>query len=177
MGLSPDIFVERIRGKVGARLALLVNGGEGIPRDIWDSPGVDGVPGAFQQAAIVVFNLFFKDVRFKFKHEAFDFEQKKNTKGILKRRGVITRPTKEIEEPEIKLKPVKPNLTYTHFYIKYEAPGWSPGARTDNPPDVRLVGPASWPITGTNEHFVGTKLKNGDMVWLLRKHVWLYRKE
>ncbi len=43
--------------KFGARLKLLVKTGEHIPREVWESPGRDGIPGAFQQAMIILNGL------------------------------------------------------------------------------------------------------------------------
>lgn len=58
-GVSVEEFVAAIKKHVGfgARLKLLVQTGEPIPRDIWESPGKDGIPGAFQQAMILINGL------------------------------------------------------------------------------------------------------------------------
>lgn len=42
-------------GKVPARLDLLTKTGEAIPRNIWDSPGKDGIPGVFQQTMSMLY--------------------------------------------------------------------------------------------------------------------------
>ena len=53
-GLTTEEFVQRLRGKVTGRLSLLIARGTPIPRDIWDSIGGDGIPGAFQQTMFVL---------------------------------------------------------------------------------------------------------------------------
>ena len=40
------------------RIAILLDaGGEPIPRDVWGSPGRDGIPGMFQQSMIYLYGL------------------------------------------------------------------------------------------------------------------------
>ena len=59
-GVTPEHFKEAIlksKYKFGARLKLLVTTGEPIPREVWESPGKDGIPGAFQQAMIILNGL------------------------------------------------------------------------------------------------------------------------
>jgi hypothetical protein len=48
---STDINGNR---RISARLGLLLTTGEGVPRNIWDNRGADGVPGLFQQAMIAI---------------------------------------------------------------------------------------------------------------------------
>lgn len=59
-GVTSEEFKEAILGskyKFGARLKLLVKTGEYIPREVWESPGRDGIPGSFQQAMIILNGL------------------------------------------------------------------------------------------------------------------------
>ena len=60
LGLSVDTLRLKLREVdiLPGRLALLLqNNSSTIPRDIWDSPGKDGVPGIYQQALIAVHGL------------------------------------------------------------------------------------------------------------------------
>lgn len=59
-GVTVEHFVKAVKEKsyrYGARLKLLVTTGEPIPRDVWESPGKDGIPGSFQQAMIILNGL------------------------------------------------------------------------------------------------------------------------
>lgn len=54
-GVSQEEFKEKInKSKFGNRLKKLVNNGEGIPIDVWETRGKDGIPGAFQQAMLIL---------------------------------------------------------------------------------------------------------------------------
>lgn len=53
-GVTIDQFKARLNGRVTGRLALLVTQGTPIPRNIWESPGRDGIPGTFQQAMFIL---------------------------------------------------------------------------------------------------------------------------
>tara|TARA_R110000803_G_scaffold1731_2_gene5601 strand:+ start:334 stop:2049 length:1716 start_codon:yes stop_codon:yes gene_type:complete len=65
IGVTKELLQQRLIGKVGGRLALLVSNGEPIPRDSWDSIGRNGVPGGYQQAMVLVYGLVTKEVRFQ----------------------------------------------------------------------------------------------------------------
>lgn len=65
VGVTQDLLRQRLTGKVGGRLALLVSSGEPIPRDSWDSIGRNGVPGGYQQAMVLVYGLVSKEVQFQ----------------------------------------------------------------------------------------------------------------
>jgi hypothetical protein len=41
----------------GARLKLLLTTGERIPREVWESPSTDGIPGAFQEAMMAIYGI------------------------------------------------------------------------------------------------------------------------
>lgn len=59
-GVTPEELKAAIlksKYRFGARLKLLVKTGESIPRDVWESPGKDGIPGSFQQAMILLNGL------------------------------------------------------------------------------------------------------------------------
>lgn len=58
-GLTETDFLNLLKQnpRYGARLKLLSQTGEPIPRDIWESASVDGIPGAFQQAMILLKGL------------------------------------------------------------------------------------------------------------------------
>lgn len=59
-GVTVEEFKNKIvkyNPKFGSRLKLLIQTGEPIPRDLWESPGKDGIPGAFQQAMILINGL------------------------------------------------------------------------------------------------------------------------
>jgi len=59
-GVTPNELKNAIlksKYRFGARLKLMVTTGEPIPRNIWESPGKDGIPGAFQQAMIMLHGL------------------------------------------------------------------------------------------------------------------------
>lgn len=64
-GVSVDTYKSRMldgkpvvgNGIVPGRIALMLNKGEPIPRSIWESPAVDGIPGLFQQSMIIINGL------------------------------------------------------------------------------------------------------------------------
>ena len=59
-GMDVNSFVGAIMSKnvnFGARLKLLIQNNEDMQRDSWESPGVDGIPGLFQQAMIIINGL------------------------------------------------------------------------------------------------------------------------
>lgn len=59
-GVTTEEFRKAIlesKYRFGARLKLLVRTGEPVPRDVWETPGRDGIPGAFQQAMIMLNGL------------------------------------------------------------------------------------------------------------------------
>jgi hypothetical protein len=64
-GIERDDFFERLGktdeifgvDKVPTRLAFLITNNEKIPRDIWESPGRDGIPGTFQQTMISLYGI------------------------------------------------------------------------------------------------------------------------
>ncbi len=59
-GTTPEELRTKImesQYRFGARLKLLVTTGELIPRDVWEAPSVDGIPGGFQQAMIMLNGL------------------------------------------------------------------------------------------------------------------------
>jgi len=64
-GIDEKEFFKRIQltkevfsnPKIPARLAVLLVNNELIPRDIWESPGRDGIPGTFQQTMIALYGI------------------------------------------------------------------------------------------------------------------------
>lgn len=63
-GLTVDTFVKKVSeeskvypDRVPIRLALCIANKENIPRDIWESPSVDGIPGLFQQSMVRIHGL------------------------------------------------------------------------------------------------------------------------
>lgn len=63
IGIMPDNLRNGLVGRVSGRAALLVNNGEPIPRQTWDSPGRDGIPGAYQQLMSIVYGLELRTVK------------------------------------------------------------------------------------------------------------------
>lgn len=54
-GVSQAKFIDSVsKGQFGGRLKKLITDGETIPRDVWEHPGQDGIPGAFQQAMLLI---------------------------------------------------------------------------------------------------------------------------
>lgn len=49
--------LQDINYKIPGRLALLMQTGEPIPRDLWEAENFDGIPGIFQQTMIVIYGL------------------------------------------------------------------------------------------------------------------------
>jgi hypothetical protein len=49
--------LQDFNNRVPGRLDLLLKTGEGIPRNIFDSPGKDGKPGLFQQIMVMIYGL------------------------------------------------------------------------------------------------------------------------
>jgi hypothetical protein len=49
--------LQDFNNKAPGRLVLLLTTGEPIPRQIWDGPGKDGIPGTFQLTMITLFGL------------------------------------------------------------------------------------------------------------------------
>lgn len=56
-GVTVQTFKHKLSGRVTGRLALLIAKGIPIPREIWENPGRDGIPGAFQQAMFTLNGL------------------------------------------------------------------------------------------------------------------------
>jgi hypothetical protein len=57
-GVSKEQFLEKVRqGKFGGRLKLLIETGQPIPIDIWETRGAAGIPGSFQQAMALIYGL------------------------------------------------------------------------------------------------------------------------
>ena len=59
-GVTVEMFKEKIRttnARFGGRLKMLVQDGYPIPRDAWETKGIEGVPGVFQQAMIILNGL------------------------------------------------------------------------------------------------------------------------
>jgi hypothetical protein len=57
-GVSKEEFVAKVnQGKFGGRLKLLIQTGEPIPIDVWETRGKDGIPGQFEQAMILINGL------------------------------------------------------------------------------------------------------------------------
>lgn len=63
-GVTKEFLLEKCKDglqeynyKIPGRLAILLTTNEGIPRDIWDSPGADGYPGTFQQTMLILYGL------------------------------------------------------------------------------------------------------------------------
>lgn len=83
-GVTPEYLKSRLVGKSSGRLAMMIVGDEPMPRDVWESIGFDGVPGGFQQAMVLVYGLFFKDIKIDIaeadflNHRKFDWQQKFN---------------------------------------------------------------------------------------------------
>ena len=69
-GLSAGEFTKKIeegyvhKNRVPGRVALLLSKKESIPRDVWDSPGKDGIPGTYQQSMLIVYNLVPKKITY-----------------------------------------------------------------------------------------------------------------
>jgi len=57
IGVSTGDLNVLLDNKTSGRLAYLVTGNKPIPRDIWEAPAIEGVPGAFQEAMVLVYNL------------------------------------------------------------------------------------------------------------------------
>lgn len=49
--------LQEYNNKIPGRLALLLDSNEAIPRDVWEAPNTDGIPGIFQQTMIVINGL------------------------------------------------------------------------------------------------------------------------
>lgn len=49
--------LQDFNNKAPGRLVLLLTTGEPIPRQIWDGPGKDGIPGTFQLTMIILYGL------------------------------------------------------------------------------------------------------------------------
>lgn len=60
-GVTPEIFKSKLQGRVSGRLAMLLTTNEPIPRSIWESPTIKGVPSPFQQAMINLYGLKFEE--------------------------------------------------------------------------------------------------------------------
>ena len=60
-GISVENFISTMKNKkkLPGRIALLLNNerSKNIPRDVWASPGTDGIPGMFQQSMILIHGL------------------------------------------------------------------------------------------------------------------------
>lgn len=63
-GVTKEILLEKAKeglqgynNKIPGRLALLLQKGESIPREIWEAPNTDGIPGTFQQTMIILNGL------------------------------------------------------------------------------------------------------------------------
>lgn len=54
VGVTKEEFIEKVsKAKFGNSLKILIQGGS-ISKEVWESPPVDGIPGAFQQAMIAI---------------------------------------------------------------------------------------------------------------------------
>jgi hypothetical protein len=54
-GVTTEEFKDKItKGRFGGRIKLLVETGQPIPIDIWETRGKDGIPGQFQQAMALI---------------------------------------------------------------------------------------------------------------------------
>lgn len=49
--------LQKYNNKIPGRLALLLSTKEPIPREIWEAPNIDGIPGIFQQSMIILNGL------------------------------------------------------------------------------------------------------------------------
>ena len=91
-GVTVEDFVAAIRKtnpRFGNRLKLLVENGQVIPRDVWESPGRDGIPGAFQQAMIILYALDYKDSFIQIKEKKENYSKSNFTKDSVEQIRII----------------------------------------------------------------------------------------
>ena len=85
VGIPQNMIRGRLQGKVSGRLALLVNNGEPIPRNLWDSPGRNGVPGSYQQLMVAIYGLVSREVEIRIIPEAEDVVVVRSKVAIIDR--------------------------------------------------------------------------------------------
>lgn len=161
VGVMPDYLQAKLAGKSSGRLAMMIQGDEPMPRDLWESVGFDGIPGGFQQAMVLVYGLFFKDVQLNvqgvqfLQHDKYnwkdEFDIRVRLDGLLKKNFVekdfVEKRNLNIEDHSGYVqKTQKIKTLVAKLEPKFLAACWTAGQYETETPKLLLRGPGTWPV-------------------------------
>ena len=193
VGVMPDVLKQKLNGKASGRLAMMIQGNEPMPRDLWESIGFDGVPGGFQQAMVLVYGLFFKDVNITLnevqflQHRKHDWKDDFDIQEDAQQKLIHIEPKKTISKNDVflnkqldinsRLEKTLAKLDHKNVFTirlntNQSIGAWLPGTNSSEPPRFILRGPCTFVvIDNAHTDWVGITYSDGQRVYVQRSLV------